>query len=106
MYPVLILTVILGSMTGAPKIRTVKILEDLELKPRGPYSGILGFFSYLAPSVEMSVIIRTAIIDKQDEECQYKVLVGAGGAITILSDPSEEFDEMVLKANSVLSSFM
>ncbi|KAJ1336662.1 hypothetical protein BSLG_006981 [Batrachochytrium salamandrivorans] len=77
-----------GSMTGAPKLRTVHILEDLEGLPRGPYSGTLGFFSVTGPA-GFSVIIRTAIFSE-----------------TMLSDPSDEFDEMLLKADSVLPSLV
>ncbi|KAJ3289067.1 hypothetical protein HK104_007762, partial [Borealophlyctis nickersoniae] len=84
-----------GSMTGAPKLRTVEILEKLEGEPRGPYSGVLGYFS-LAGTAEFSVVIRTAVFAGQE------VSIGAGGAIVALSDAEAEFEEMVLKANSVL----
>lgn len=86
-----------GSMTGSPKLRTLNILEDLEKEPRGVYSGTLGFFSLNGTS-SFSVVIRSAVF------CKDKVSVGAGGAIVCLSDPEMEFDEMVLKANSVLPS--
>ncbi|KAI8921085.1 ADC synthase [Powellomyces hirtus] len=88
-----------GSMTGAPKLRTVEILETLENAPRGPYSGVLGYFS-LNGAAEFSVIIRTAVCSANE------ISVGAGGAIVALSDPQEEFDEMLLKANSVIPSIM
>ncbi|KAJ3150774.1 hypothetical protein HDU86_006282 [Geranomyces michiganensis] len=88
-----------GSMTGAPKLRTVEILETLEKAPRGPYSGVLGYFS-LNGAAEFSVIIRTAVCTANG------ISVGAGGAIVALSDPQEEFDEMLLKANSVMPSIM
>ncbi|KAI8823200.1 glutamine amidotransferase of anthranilate synthase [Fimicolochytrium jonesii] len=84
-----------GSMTGAPKLRTVDILETLEKAPRGPYSGVLGYFS-LTGAAEFSVVIRTAVVTRDE------ISVGAGGAIIALSDPEEEYREMLLKANSVL----
>lgn len=93
-----------GSMTGAPKLRTVQLIETLENIPRGPYSGVLGFFSVSGPA-DFNVVIRTSVFSKsKDFPDQTLVSVGAGGAIVILSDPKEEFDEMVLKAHSVLPS--
>ncbi|KAI8846824.1 ADC synthase [Chytridium lagenaria] len=86
-----------GSMTGAPKLRTCQILEDLEgyNQPRGPYSGCLGFLS-ISGSADMSVVIRTAVFcEAEDDKDCLEVRVGAGGAV---------YDEMLLKANSVLPS--
>ncbi|KAJ3275004.1 hypothetical protein HDV01_001510 [Terramyces sp. JEL0728] len=90
-----------GSMTGAPKLRTVQIIETLENIPRGPYSGVIGFFSVTGQS-DFSVVIRTAVF--HDEGDKTSVSIGAGGAIVALSNPEEEFDEMILKAQSVLPS--
>ncbi|CAE6412006.1 unnamed protein product [Rhizoctonia solani] len=85
-----------GSMTGAPKLRSVQILEGLETSSRrGIYSGCLGFLSLNNRAV-FSVVIRT-LIAHQDQ-----LTYGAGGAITWLSDANGEWDEVVLKARSVL----
>ena len=86
-----------GSMTGAPKLRTIKIIEELEKIPRGVYSGTLGFFS-VTGQADFSVVIRTCLFSNGS------VSVGAGGAIINQSDPIAEFDEMLLKANSVVPS--
>ena len=87
-----------GSMTGAPKRRTVEMLDELEAEPRGAYAGVLGYFSYDG-SVDMSVVIRTAVV------ADGEVTIGTGGAITIDSDADEEFDETLAKSAAVLRAF-
>ena len=84
-----------GSMTGAPKLRTMAILDRLEGGPRGLYSGALGYFSFDG-SVDLSVVIRTMI--RHDRGFDY----GVGGAIVSLSDPDEEYTETVVKARPLL----
>ena len=84
-----------GSMTGAPKLRTMAILDRLEGGPRGLYSGALGYFSFDG-SVDLSVVIRTMI--RHDDVFDY----GVGGAIVSLSDPDEEYAETVVKARPLL----
>ncbi|KAI9098035.1 ADC synthase [Phlyctochytrium arcticum] len=88
-----------GSMTGAPKLRSLHLLESLESTinkpiPRGPYAGTLGYFSLTGPT-SFSVIIRTAVFTP------HQVRIGAGGAIVMMSDPDEEWDEVGVKAGSV-----
>ena len=87
-----------GSMTGAPKIRTLDLLDLLEVGPRGVYSGVIGYLS-ADKSAQFSVTIRTAVIDQE------KIEIGVGGAITALSCPQEEFEEMLLKAKSLLTAY-
>ncbi|CAE6420917.1 unnamed protein product [Rhizoctonia solani] len=85
-----------GSMTGAPKLRSVQILDGLETSSRrGIYSGCLGFLSLNNRAV-FSVVIRTLIAHRD------QLTYGAGGAITWLSDVNGEWDEVVVKARSVL----
>ena len=80
-----------GSMTGAPKRRTMEIIDRLEGGARGPYSGAIG---WLGPggACDLSVAIRSIVLDGE------RARIGAGGAIVALSDPEEEYEEMLLKA--------
>lgn len=84
-----------GSMTGAPKVRTMSIIDRLEDRARGPYSGALGFLSY-GDTMDLSIVIRTIVMEPS------RVTVASGGAIVALSDPQDEFEEMVLKAGAPL----
>jgi para-aminobenzoate synthetase len=84
-----------GSMTGAPKLRSVEILDRLEGRARGVYSGAIGYFG-LGGGCDLSVTIRAIVLDGS------AATIGAGGAIVLQSEPEREYEEMLLKAAAAL----
>ncbi|NUT70348.1 aminodeoxychorismate synthase component I [Pseudarthrobacter sp. C4D7] len=91
-----------GSMTGAPKISTMAILDHLEAGPRGLYSGAIGYFS-LNAAADLAVAIRTLVINAAGDGTA-EVSLGVGGAITSDSVPDDEYEEIRTKAYGVLST--
>jgi len=86
-----------GSMTGAPKKRTMELVDELEAGPRGVYSGALGWFA-LGGAADLSIVIRTIVVTDRGAS------FGAGGAIVALSDPRAELREVRLKARALVET--
>ena len=89
----------MGSMTGAPKIKSMELIEKFEKTQRGIYSGAVG---YINPKkdFDFNVVIRSIIYDSQKN----KLNINVGSAITFASDPDQEFNECKLKAEAMISS--
>jgi len=84
-----------GSMTGAPKIRAMKIIDELEGADRGVYSGSMGYFSFDG-DLDLNIVIRTLIVSGRTATLQ------VGGAILAESDPEAEYQETLDKASPIL----
>jgi len=84
-----------GSMTGAPKVRAMQVIEGLEPVRRGPYAGAVGYFD-AAGGLDLSVVIRTALVHEG------RVMVQVGGAVVADSDPQAELDETYAKGRLLL----
>jgi len=90
----------MGSMTGAPKLNAMKYIDELEDFSRGIYAGSIG---YIEPNgdFDFNVIIRSLLFNKEDKYLSCAV----GGAITILSEPEEEYAECQTKIGKIINAF-
>ena len=86
----------MGSMTGAPKISAMKIIEALEESKRGLYSGAVGYFSPKG-DFDFNVVIRSILYNASNKYVSFSV----GSAITAKSDPEREYQECLLKAKAM-----
>jgi para-aminobenzoate synthetase component 1 len=89
----------MGSMTGAPKIRAMELIESHELSKRGAYSGSIG---YISPEAEFdfNVIIRSILYQETEKYLSFQV----GGAITYASSPEGEYEECMVKASAIIQT--
>ncbi len=87
----------MGSMTGAPKISAMKIIEELEESKRGLYSGAVGYFTPDG-DFDFNVVIRSILYNQEKNYVSFSV----GSAITALSSPEKEYEECLLKAKAML----
>lgn len=87
----------MGSMTGAPKISAMQLIEKYETTKRGLYSGSVGYINSEG-DFDFNVVIRSLAYNSQSGYLSFMV----GGAITALSDPEKEYEECLLKAKAMM----
>ena len=85
-----------GTVAGAPKVRAMEIIDELEPERRGPYAGAVGYVGWGATSLDTAIAIRCALVQRD------RVAVQAGAGIVVDSDPAREFAETEAKAQAVL----
>ncbi|ELZ78311.1 anthranilate synthase component I [Haloferax larsenii JCM 13917] len=90
-----------GTLTGAPKVRAMEIIDELEADPRGVYGGGVGYYSWTGDA-DMAIVIRTATVESDGSEDVVTVRAGAG--IVADSDPASEYDETEQKMGGVLDA--
>lgn len=83
-----------GTVSGAPKVRAMEIIDELEPEKRGIYGGGVGYFS-AGGDMDMCIALRTAILSEQ------KLYIQAGGGVVYDSDPEAEYMETVHKSNAI-----
>lgn len=87
-----------GTVSGAPKVRAMEIIDELEPSRRGPYAGAVGYFGWGARTLDTAIAIRTAVIKGG------RAWVQAGAGIVADSDPQKELEETAAKARGVLTA--
>lgn len=89
----------MGSMTGAPKVRAMELIEETECSKRGIYSGTFGYFD-ADGDFDFNVVIRSILYNKQKKYLSFQV----GGAITYASSAESEYEECMLKASAIIKT--
>lgn len=89
----------MASMTGAPKIRAMQLIDDFETYNRGPFSGTIGYIDEKG-DFDLNVLIRSIFYNEKEKYLSFSV----GSAITHLCDPEKEYEECLLKAAALIKS--
>ncbi len=100
----------MGTLSGAPKMRAMELIHELETTPRGLYGGGVGYFSWTGDA-DMAIVIRTALVEHGREDRRSangsesgRITVRAGAGIVADSDPASEYDETERKMDGVLAA--
>jgi anthranilate synthase component 1 len=91
-----------GTVSGAPKIRAMEIIHELEPERRGPYSGVYGYYDFEG-QLNTAIAIRTMVVRPQGNQ-QHLVSVQAGAGLVADSDPEKEYEETINKARGLLEA--
>ena len=86
-----------GTLSGAPKVRAMEIIDELEPDRRGVYGGAIGYLSWTG-NMDLAIAIRTAVIQNK------KLSVRAGGGVVFDSDPEAEYQESMNKAQAIIKA--
>ena len=86
-----------GTVSGAPKVRAMEIIDELEPTRRGPYAGAVGYFDYRG-NMDTCITLRTMVM------CGGKIYIQAGAGLVADSDPTSEYQETVNKAKALISA--
>ncbi len=96
-----------GTLSGAPKVRAMEIIDDLEAKPRGLYGGGVGYYSFTGDA-DFAIVIRTATVEdcaaRSDAGDEQRITVQAGAGLVADSDPTAEYEETEKKMDGVLTA--
>ena len=90
-----------GTVSGAPKVRAMQIIDDLEVTRRGPYAGVVGYLDF-SGNIDTAIAIRTMIVDPPDSHGVRRASVQAGAGVVADSDPDDEELETRNKAKALL----
>jgi anthranilate synthase component 1 len=91
-----------GTLSGAPKVRAMEVIDDLEITPRGLYGGGVGYYSWTGDA-DVAIVIRSATVEETDAGAE-RVTVRAGAGVVADSDPTSEYEETESKMRGVLAA--
>ena len=92
-----------GTVSGAPKIRAMEIINELEPQRRGPYSGVYGYYDFEG-QLNTAITIRTMVVENMGGRDNHKISVQAGAGLVADSDPQMEYKETLNKARGLLEA--
>jgi anthranilate synthase component 1 len=89
-----------GTVSGAPKIRAMEIIDELEVARRGPYAGAVGYFGF-SGNMDFCITIRTFVLQECKGGAEMDLYIQAGAGIVADSDPDREYEETLNKARGL-----